>query len=148
MSWDLYAQDFPPVVSIEEIPEDFEGRSLGSRTEVIDKILTVLPDANFSDPSWGLLTRDGWSIEFNLGNDAECNGFSLYVRGGGPDAIVVVDSVLRAVGARGIDLQTSTFFTPETALESFGVWQNYRDQVVAEYAPAPKRGFFSRLLGR
>lgn len=148
MSWDLYAQDFPLVDSIEEIPEGFEGRSLGSRTEVIDRILAVLPDADFSDPSWGLLTRDGWSIEFNLGSDAECNGFSLYVRGGGPDAIVVVDSVLRAVGARGIDLQTSAFFTLEAALESFGVWQNYRDQVVAEHAPAPKRSFFSRLLGR
>jgi hypothetical protein len=39
----------------------------------------------------------------------------------------VVDSILRAVGVRGIDLQTSTFFTLETARESFGVWQDYRD---------------------
>ncbi|MCH7861345.1 hypothetical protein ACQKOH_15320 [Sphingomonas sp. NPDC092331] len=148
MSWDLYAQDFPPVASVEDIPEDFDPQPLGPRDTVILKIRAVLPDVDFSDPGWGLLRREGWSIEFNLGNDAECSGVSLYVRGGGADAMEVVDSILHAIGARGIDLQTSRFFTLEAARKSFGTWQDYRDQVVAEYAPAPKRGLLSRLFGK
>ncbi|NVL83974.1 hypothetical protein, partial [Escherichia coli] len=74
----MYAQDFPPVASVEDIPEDFDPQPLGPRDTVILKFRAVLPDVDFSDPGWGLLRREGWSIEFNLGNDAECSGVSLY----------------------------------------------------------------------
>lgn len=148
MSWDLFAQDFPPVESVEDVPEDFAPAPLGPREAVIAKILAVAPDADFSDPSWGNLERDDWSIEFNLGDEAQCEDFALHVRGDGPGAMEMVDAILRAVGVRAIDAQTSEFFTLEAARESFGAWQGYRDQIAAEHAPPPQRGLFARLFGR
>jgi hypothetical protein len=161
MSWDLFAQNFPPVNSVDDIPEDFEPVPLGPRGMVIAKIQAAMPDADFSDPSWGLLERDGWSIEFNLGEDEECEDFALHVRGGGPGAMEAVDIVLRAAGVRAIDAQTSEFFSLEAARESFAAWQAYRDKAVwHEKTPAfpeeqpsieahpPRRGFFARLFGR
>jgi len=146
MSWDLFAQNFPPVASAEEIPDDFEPQALGPRSEVIRKIQAAIPDADFSDPGWGLLERDGWSIEFNLGDEDQCESFALHVRGGGPEAMEAVDATLSAVGVRAIDAQTGEFFTLEAARESFRRWQDYRDRAFTE-PPRPVRGFFARLFG-
>ena len=161
MSWDLYAQNFPPVDSADDIPEDFEPTPLGPRAMVIAKIQAVTPDADFSDPRWGLLERDGWSIEFNLGEEEECGDFALHVRGGGPGAMEAVEAVLCAIGVGAIDAQTGEFFTPEAARESFAAWQAYRDKAVwhqktpavPEEQPSieaqpPRRGFFARLFSR
>lgn len=169
MSWDLYAQDFPPVDSVEHIPEDFEPEPLGPRVAVIAKILAAMPDVDFSDPSWGLLERDGWSIEFNLGEEEECEDLALHVRGCGRGAMEAVDTVLCAVGVRAIDAQTGEFFTLETAGQSFAAWQAYRDGIVQhpshdeddwddrddrmdslhfEQDAPPRKGFFARLFGR
>lgn len=147
MSWDLYAQDFPDVATVAAIPDDFLPQPLGPREDVIARIKAAIPAVDFSDPSWGVIVDDSWSIELRLGDEAICSGFSLYVRGGGEAAMDGVAIILQATGTRGIDMQTSEFFERKTASESFGVWQSYRDQVVAEVRK-PKPGFFARLFGR
>ena len=147
MSWDFYAQDFPDVPTVAAIPDDFVPRPLGPRDDVIARIKAAIPAADFSDPSWGVIVHKDWSIEINIGNDAICDGFALYVRGGGETAMDCVATILQATGARAVDMQTSEFFERKTASDSFGVWQSYRDDVVAEVRK-PKPAFFARLFGR
>jgi hypothetical protein len=131
VSWDIFVQDLPQEVrSIADIPADFRPQAIGNRAEVIRKIRELLPEADFSDPSWGRIDHEDWSIEVNLGEDEECTGFALHVRGG--DAVVsVIAAILAHLDLRALDSQTGDFFVagPE-ALKSFQKWRAYRDQVV------------------
>jgi hypothetical protein len=69
MSWDIFVQDFPvDAKTIEDIPVDFEPRTIGRRSEVIEKIKGILPDADFSDPSWGRVEMPECSMEINMGD--------------------------------------------------------------------------------
>ncbi|MEM1298642.1 MAG: hypothetical protein AAGH68_05120 [Pseudomonadota bacterium] len=45
-----------------------------------------LPPIDWSDSAWGILEAQGFSIEFNMGEDAVCDTFMLHVRGGGSAA--------------------------------------------------------------
>jgi len=54
VSWDVFVQDLPPGIdSIADIPDDFRPASLGPREAIVAGILTVVPDADFADPTWG-----------------------------------------------------------------------------------------------
>jgi hypothetical protein len=131
MSWDIYVQDMPSDVAfVREIPNDFKPRSLGSRSWVISKIKEIIPMADFSDPSWGRIDGDDWSIEVSVGKEEECTGFAFHVRGG-EGAVGAVASILDHLNLRAFDAQTGEFFVsgPE-AIESFRKWRTYRDQVV------------------
>ncbi|HTI72363.1 MAG TPA: hypothetical protein VMF06_20480 [Candidatus Limnocylindria bacterium] len=83
MSWDLSIQDFPQdVTSVSEISDDFRPCSLGHRSEVIARIHQILPDVDFSDPTWGRLEQPDFCIEFNMGAKEICDGFLLHLRDG------------------------------------------------------------------
>ena len=133
MSWDIFGQDLPRGArTLEEIPNDFKPAPLGERTVIIKKIEEVVPYADFSNPSWGVIERDEWSIEVNLGKEENCNGFAFHVRGGDA-AVGVVAAILEHLNLRAVDSQTGDFFEagPE-AIESFRKWRAYRDQIVFE----------------
>jgi hypothetical protein len=131
MSWDISIQHLPDsAVSIEDIPTDFQPSALGPRVNVIASILKTIPDVDFSDPSWGMLRREDFSIEFNMGGEEICHGFMLHVRGGG-DAAGLIDRLLQSLGLRGLDCQTGDFFKTDAAAASFSDWQQYRDKVVS-----------------
>jgi hypothetical protein len=133
MSWDIFVHDLPAdAKTIADIPDDFRPASIGPRQTVIAKIREVVPDANFSDPSWGLVDGEGWSIEVNLGANEECDGFAFHVRGG-DEAAGVVAAIVEHLGLRAIDAQTGEFFVagPE-AVASLSKWRAYRDRVVAD----------------
>lgn len=146
MSWDITCQKLPDVPTVADIPDDAQLELIGSRDSVIAQIVAVVPNADFSDPTWGVIEGSGWSIEVNIGKEQECTGFMLHVRGGVEEAIEVISAILDSTNLRGIDLQTGDFFARDTARESFAQWQSYRDQVAREYQP--QRGWFARLFGR
>jgi hypothetical protein len=131
MSWDVFALAVPPEIkSVEEMPPDFKPMSLGTRSAVISKIKELIPTADFSDPAWGLIDGDGWSIEVSMGKNEDCDGFALHVRGA-DEAVAVVAGILDGLRIRGIDAQTAEFFIPgPTAIESFQSWRAYRDRAV------------------
>ncbi len=130
MSWDLFVQDIPANVrSVEEILDDFAPQPIGKRSEVIQKIKALIPTANFDDPAWGLVDGPDYSIEANMGNEEELEGFTFHVRGG-DQAACVVASILEHLGLRAFDPQSdSGIFTPP-GVESLRRWRAYRDQVV------------------
>lgn len=131
MSWDIFVQDLPrDAASVEEITHDFKPKPIGLRQNIIRDIVSAIPSANFSDPAWGLIDGDDWSIEVNLGDEEEVKSFAFHVRGGDA-AAGVVGAILEKLKLRALDSQTGDFFLagPE-AVESFRKWRAYRDSVI------------------
>jgi hypothetical protein len=130
MSWDIFVQDLPEKArTVEEIPDDFAPSPICKRSQIIDKIREIVPAADFSDPSWGHIRGDNWSIEVNMGKDEECRGFCFHLRGGDAAAGVVA-AILKELKLRALDpAHESGFFTvgPD-AVEAFRKWRAYRDQ--------------------
>ena len=83
MSWDIFVQDLPPdAESVADIPSDYQPKSLGPRDALIAKIREIVPSADFSDPSWGHIEGERFSIEVNLGQASVVDSFAFHVRGG------------------------------------------------------------------
>ena len=114
---------------VADIPEDFQPAPLGARADLIMQIREVLPEADFSNPEWGVFEGDGFSIEFQMGDEDFCQSIMLLVRGGGTPA-PLIGALLDRLKVRGIDCQRSEFFDVEAARASFGSWQRYRDQIL------------------
>jgi hypothetical protein len=133
VSWDIFVQDLPPgIASIDDIPEDFEPAVIGRRSEVIAKVSALYPEANFRDPSWGVLDLPGCSIELNLGSDEELDGFAFHVRGD-ERAPTVVAHILGKLGMRALDPSSDSGLFEQDAIlrsESFARWQSYRSDVI------------------
>jgi hypothetical protein len=131
MSWDIFVQDLPQdAKSIADIPSTFRPAPIGSRSALIRGIKEVVPTTDFSDPSWGLIQGDDWSIEINIGGDEECHSFALHVRGGN-DAAGAVAAILQHLNLRALDSQTGGLFTAGAeAVQSFEKWREYRDSLL------------------
>jgi hypothetical protein len=131
MSWDLFVNNIPrEFASVSEIPEGFVQRSLGSRRQIVDKICAVVPNADFSDPSWGLIDGDGYSIEVNIGKDDPVTGFAFHIRGG-DNAVYVVADILDYLGLRAFDPQSdSGFFSLKDGPASLQKWRAYRNKFI------------------
>lgn len=133
MSWDIIVMNLPDVPTVAEIPEGFQPPPIGPRSALISRILAVCPQADFSDPAWGIIQGADWSIEVNVGTEETCSSIALHVRGG-DTAMSTVATILGHLRLRGIDVQTGEFFVdgPESR-SSFRAWREYRDRVVGEH---------------
>jgi hypothetical protein len=135
MSWDISIQDLPrEAKSVADIPNDYRPSELGTRSEMISRIQQILPEADFSDPSWGILDHAEFSIEFSMGSAETCRGIMLHVRGGG-SAVATIERLLDKLKLRAIDCQAGDFFSSQAAEASFGQWQAYRDKVIKQRSP-------------
>jgi len=132
MSWDVSIMHLPAdVQSVVAIGEVFKLRPLGKRDDIIEKIREILPDVDFSDPSWGVLDQAGFTIEFNMGKEEICDSFMLHVRGGG-DAIATIEGLLKHLQLRAVDCSTGDIFPSDAAHASLGRWQEYRNRVIRD----------------
>ena len=139
MSWDLFVQNIPDSVSSpREIPDDFRPRPLGRRDDIIRRILEIIPEADFTDPSWGTIRGEGFSIELNMGEGEVLESFALHVRGG-DQAVVVITGLLDHLGFRALDpgSDSGIFHGGDDALESFRSWRAFRDRVCDRLRPPP-----------
>lgn len=127
-----------------ELPADYPTPTLGGRAALIERIKQVPPEADFSDPSWGVLRTPWFSMQFNIG-DEPIDCVALHVRGGGEELTALISALLHHLGLRGIDCQTGEFYEPDAAQTSFAAWQSYRDQVVSG---APGKVERTRVLCR
>ena len=130
MSWDIFVQDLPSEAkTVADIPSSFRPSLIGKRSEIIARIIGIIPSADFTDPGWGMIDGEDWSIEVNLGQEEDCRDFALHVRGGDA-AVGAVAAILRQLNLRALDSQTGEFFAADSnAIESFRQWRQYRDQV-------------------
>lgn len=133
MSWDIFVQDLPPGLStVEDFPDDFVPGSIGRRSEIVAGIQGVVPDVDFTDPTWGRIEGPDYSIEVNLGDEDPVTSFAFHIHGGEMAAGVVAD-ILDRLQLRAIDPQSdSGLFDEATAEESLRRWRAYRDQAIAQ----------------
>ena len=133
MSWDvlfLNAAQPPPRVS--EMPENWEGDSLGTPEEVRERISAVLPETDWADPAWGVLDSDTFSYEFSVGSESPCTGFMVHVRGGG-DAVAPLLDLGRKWDWYLLDMSHGEWVhhldDPDSGWVMF---QEYRDKVLGD----------------
>lgn len=125
MSWDIFIQQFPESATrVADIPDTFTAAPIGRRSDVIDKIRRAEADADFSDPAWGRIAGEDFSIEIGTGDDDTLYGVTLHVRGSDA-ALPHIINILRALELRAIDSWTGEFFDPETAPMSLARWRSY-----------------------
>src|SRR4051812_16339692 len=131
MSWDIFVQNLPADTrDVTDIPDVFEPGPLGRRSEIIRKILEVVPRADFSDPAWGQVEGPDFSIEIAIGPQAELEHFAFHVRGGDGAAAVVAD-ILCHLGFQALDPSSeSGIFNAANAVAGFRQWRAFRDRVV------------------
>jgi len=95
------------------------------------QIQEVVPSADFTDPAWGKIDTAGYSIEIDMGDQEELDGFAFHVRGG-DEAAVVVAAILDHLQLRALDpsAENGLFESGLKAGESLRRWRLYRDQIV------------------
>ena len=110
MSWDVFIQQLPDGVRrVGDIPADFVPGPLGSRSEIVAGIRDVFPNVDFSDPEWGRVEEDQFSIDINIKADDPVKSFALHVRGAA-GAGHAVGVLLDRLGFRALDPQSPTGF--------------------------------------
>src|SRR5215213_7414425 len=125
MSWDLFIQHLPAsAITVEDVPDDFSGLPLGSRSEVVSAIVSVFPEADTSDPTWVTLEAPAYAIGFGIGADEPVTAVALHVRGD-ESVIPAIAALVDKLGARALDSWTGEFFDPATAAESIRRWRLY-----------------------
>lgn len=130
MSWDVFIQDLPPDArSVRDIPDVFQPRPLGTRSEIISRIAARFPDADFSDSSWGRLHRETYSVDISLTDQGETiTGVTLHVRGS-DDAVDAVVSLIDVIGGKAVDSWTGELFDQAVALHSMRRWRAYLEEI-------------------
>jgi hypothetical protein len=132
VSWDVFIFDAPPgATSVDQIPQDFEPPPLGGGPAIRQRLHDNVQGLDLSDPVWGRLHGQTWSIELNIGSKDPVDSIMLHVRGGGDDVLAVIAQIAASVGGRALDFSTGEFLTGDRS-EAAG-WhgfQRYRDQIL------------------
>ena len=112
MSWELFVQDWGEYDSLENIPDDFEPKSLGKKSEIIAKLKSIEPSVNFVNNRFGTLENEHFSIEFGMEDEEELYSFTMSVRGG-KSAVSCIGNILSEMNLRATDGSTPYFFDIE-----------------------------------
>jgi hypothetical protein len=111
---------------IDEIQDDLIDK-LGTRDEVVSILIKIFPDGDFTDPTWGVLDRDGYSIEFNISEEHDITSFMLHVRGDNR-SLEAIELIHNKTGWRPMDEELIDFNgDPGKGLSQ---WKNAREQVL------------------
>ncbi|MEZ4705755.1 MAG: hypothetical protein R3A44_01035 [Caldilineaceae bacterium] len=130
MSWDVILMNVPSNVrSISELEDELP--ILGSKIEVLSILSSALPSINLSDPTWGVMDGDNFSIEFSIGDKDPIQTIMLFVRGS-DDAVRVIEKVCQYSGWRALDTSLGDFISfEENPAAGLQQWRAYRNQVFA-----------------
>ncbi|WP_238649405.1 hypothetical protein [Paenibacillus piscarius] len=105
---------------------------LGQRDDIIAKLSRAIPQLDYRDKAWGILEGEGFSIEFNTGDEELVDSIMLHVRGGGEvmETLRLICGTLEAYALDTSDTGYIDFEQPEAAEQSWEQFQKYRDQVL------------------
>ena len=144
MSWDVVILALPPGTrSFNDLPKDYDA-SLATISFVHSTLRELFPDINLTDPAWGVLVADTYSMEFNIGSEDPCRSIMLHIRGD--------EASLTPIRALCERTGWGAFDTSDGALMDFSAdpgkglraWRAYREQV----APgSPERGVSVPIAG-
>ena len=140
MSWDIFGMHLPPGIKTgKDIPADFKPAAIGLRSEIIAKIKALYPEANFSNPSRGVLMLPDCVIEFPMGDEEVVDMLSMFVRGDGGD---VVARILAHFGLRAFDTASESGlfeFDPVLRTQTSKRWGSYLAAVAEDLAGENKK---------
>jgi hypothetical protein len=102
---------------------------LGDHASVIEAIRGIVPDAEFSRPELGFITRDSFATEIWLGADEPVDTIILKVVGG-DGAVELIADILQRFDSHAFDIQTGELFELEAATASFAEWSSFRDRML------------------
>lgn len=134
MSWDVMIFNTrgkrpPPVEEFQK--SDYE--PLGPGAAVRERLSELLPGIDWSDTTWGVYEGNGFSIEFNVGEDDPIGDMMLHVRGGG-DAIPAIVTFARPMGWSALDCSTSEFLDLDNPSQAgWEGFQELRDRIIDQY---------------
>ncbi len=131
MSWDVLfcaANESPPRLA--QMPTDWCGDILGTDAEIRQIISSCFPDTDWSDPTWGRLATDGFSFEFNVGNNDRNTGMMVRVSGHG-EAVAAILLLAQRAGWFALDVSQGEWLHHcENANAGWQQFQEFRDRVV------------------
>jgi hypothetical protein len=135
MSWDVMIFNLggktPP--TLDEF-EESDCLPLGPAAEVRERLSALLAKLDWSDPTWGVFEGNGFSIEFNVGEDDPISNMMLHVRGRG-DAIAAITRFAKPLGWSALDCSTSEFLDLDNPSQAgWEGFQAYRDKIIEEEA--------------
>jgi hypothetical protein len=148
MSWDVILLHVPPeIATADDFPDGFSSE-LGPRPQVLSTLTALLPDLDLIDPTWAILDREDFHIEFNTGTKDPITTIMLHVRGG-EGALQTIQRICDQTGWRALDTTVGDFidFAGDPA-RGLREWTAFRDQVVAASEAKGKRVVTDAQVGR
>jgi hypothetical protein len=140
MSWDVLVLNLGGKPPPDDAAEVEPVGPLGAAAQVRRRITKHLPGVDWSDSTWGVYEGDGFSIEFNTGDDDPIDSIMLHVRGGG-EAIAALLQFASPNGWGLLDCSTSEFLDPENpSVEGWEGFQAFRDKAIGPPKRKPSKG--------
>ena len=132
MSWDILAMAMPDVNSMSDVPSDFIPPPIATRDELISRITEIIPFSNFTDPSWGIIDGDEFTIEISMSNPecVDCIGF--HVHGETVGGACCVSEIITHLGIKAFDTTTGEFFEIENPELGFKKWNQFKKTCLKE----------------
>ena len=137
MSWDVMVFNYGG-----QPPEDMADPTdpLGPAAKVRKSIAAHLRGLDWSDKTWGVYEGDGFSIEFNTGEDDPIDSIMLHVRGGG-DAISAMLAFANPLGWTLFDCSSGEYIDPENpSAEGWEGFQEFRDKAIGSAKGQKSKG--------
>jgi hypothetical protein len=129
MSWDVILMNVLPDKTISyDFSDDLS--DLGPRSQVLSTLAALFPNIDFTDPMWGFLESDGYSIQFNIGDRDPVEMITLHIHGS--DSVIgVIKQICEHTRWRAFDTTTGDFIDFEKQpAAGLTQWRTYRDKVV------------------
>ncbi|RKP55566.1 hypothetical protein D7Z26_10310 [Cohnella endophytica] len=140
MSWDVSFMKFPNAIKeLEDLNEDVI-ESMGNYNEVASILVEIFPDLDFTDPTWGVLERTDYSIEFNMPEEDNVTSFMLHIRGN-QGAIEALRSIHKRTGWKAVEGSEGILnldLNPEKGLIE---WQEYRNAMINQIKTKKKKWY-------
>jgi hypothetical protein len=131
MSWDVLIQDFGDYKQISDIPNDFQPKSIGNKSDIIAKIKETFPDVRISDSSWLILEYETFSIEFNIGDGDKVDSMMLHVRSDESGTINELLGLFETLNVRAVDTSTGEFIeNKQNIKKGLLQWKEFRDSIL------------------
>lgn len=115
MTWDVYAiKATPGARRLEDLQDVTGSSSVGTRDDVVARILEGAPHADVSDPTWLVLEGEDHSMDIGLGKGVHVQDVTFYIRSGEGSVPLVLD-LSRRLAVRAFDTETGEMLTSSSA---------------------------------
>lgn len=94
------------IMSIDELPMNYDPPALGSRETILALLTELFQDADVPDPTWVMLTREEFAVEFVVGHDDPVDSLGVRIHGA-DSAMAVVQLLCERTGWRAYDTSLS-----------------------------------------